>query len=162
MAASQSDHHKTTNDSKPQVKEFQDEVPIVWDQQLEVLPTNEKEEKEEIPLTTAAVAIEPTKTKVSSTKAKSSSAKRRRDEISSAEIRKQLERQRTQIEKVTIMLHSIQKDIKSNKGQIRLISQPSSQIKRVQNQLSQIQKHITKKSLAKSTNKNPKRINKKG
>jgi flagellar basal body-associated protein FliL len=85
--------------------------------------------------------------------------KRRRDETSSAHTTKQLERQATQLDKITIMLYSIQKDIKSTKGQSKLINQLQSQIKQLRTQMSQIQK-IAKRSFTtatiSSTKKDPK------
>jgi hypothetical protein len=105
-----------------------------------VLPENEEEEKEEIPLTTGSLA--------SALKAKSSPEKRQRNEISSADIGKHLKRQTEQLNKVTIMVHSTQKDSKSTSGQIKLIKQMQSQLKQLQNQLTQIQKFITKKEFA--------------
>jgi hypothetical protein len=119
------------------IKEPQKEVPVVDDQQLNVLPENE-EEKEEILLTTAAETKRPKK---SASKANSSSGKRQQNEISSADMRKHLERQTTQLNKIIIMLQSIQKDSKSTNGQSKLIKQ-------LQNQLTQIQKIITKKGFA--------------
>jgi hypothetical protein len=133
------------------IKEPRKQVPIVDDQQIHVLPENE-EEKEEIPLTTASVA--------SALKAKSSPRKRQRNEISSADIGKRLKRQTEQLNKVTIMVQSIQKDSKSTIGQIKLIKQVQSQLKQLQNQLTQIQKFITKKDLAiKTTRLRKKTIN---
>jgi len=64
------------------IKEPQKHIPVVYDQQVNVLPENEEEEKEEIPLTTASVA--------SALKAKSSPRKRQRSEISPADIGKHL------------------------------------------------------------------------
>jgi hypothetical protein len=117
-----------------------------------VLPENEEEEKEEMPLTTASIA--------SALKAKSSTGKRRPNEISSADIGKHLKRQTEQLNKVTIMVQSIQKDSKSTIGQIKLIKQTQSQLKQLQNQLTQIQKFITKKDFAiKTTRLRKKTIN---
>jgi hypothetical protein len=122
------------------IKEPQKQVPVVEDQQVNVLPENEEEEKEEIPLTTASLE--------SALKARSSPGKRQPNEISSADIGKHLKRQREQLNKVTIMVHSIQKDSKSTSGQIKLIKQMQSQLKQLQKQLTQIQKFITKKDFA--------------
>ena|SRR5215831_2414795 len=113
---------------------------VVEDQQLNVLPENEEEEKEEIPLTTASVA--------SALKAKSSPGKRQPKGISSADIGKHLKRQTEQLNKVTIMVQSIQKDSKSTIGQIKSIKQIQLQLKHLQNQLTQIQKFITKEDFA--------------
>ncbi|MGC2570401.1 MAG: hypothetical protein WA364_02735, partial [Candidatus Nitrosopolaris sp.] len=57
----------------------------------------------------------------------------------------------TQLDKITIMLHAIQKDMKSTKGQSKLINQLRSQIKQLQTQMSQIQKNITKRNFTTST-----------
>jgi hypothetical protein len=57
---------------------------------------------------------------------------------------KQLKRQTEQLNKVTIMVQSIQKDSESTIGQIKLIKQMQSQLKHLQNQLTQIQKFVTK------------------
>jgi hypothetical protein len=78
---------------KSSTKEHQ-KVLVVEDQQVNVLPENDEEEKEEIPLTTASVA--------SAFKVKSSPAKRQPNEISSADIRKHLKRQTEQLNKVTV------------------------------------------------------------
>jgi hypothetical protein len=119
---------------------------VVDDEQLRALPENEEEEKEEILLPSTTVP-KTTKPKVSSSKGKSSLGRRRWNETSSASTTKQLERQATQLDKITIMLHSIQKDMKSTKGQSKLINQLRSQIKRLQTQMSQIQKNIEREIL---------------
>jgi hypothetical protein len=133
------------------IKEPQKQIPVVDDQQVNVLPENEQEEKEEIPLTTASVA--------SALKAKSSPGKRQPNEINSTDIRKHLKRQTEQLNKVTIMVQSIQKDFKSTVGQIKLIKQMQSQLKQLQNQLTQIQKFITKKDFAIKTTRSRKKTN---
>jgi hypothetical protein len=122
------------------IGEPQKQIPVVEDQQANVLPENEQEEKEEIPLTAASLA--------SALKAKSSPGKRQPNENSSADIWKHLKRQTEQLNKVTIMLQAIQKDSKSTIGQIKLIKQMQSQLKQLQNQLTKIQKFITKKDFA--------------
>jgi hypothetical protein len=140
---------KEDNEFEPGINEPHEGVPVVDDEQLRALPENEEEEKEEIllPSTTAAKT---TKRKVSSPKGKSS-RKRRRDETSSADTTKQLERQATQLDKITIMLHSIQKDMKSTKGQSKLINQLQSQVKQLRTQMSQIQKNIAKRNFTTAT-----------
>ena len=119
------------------------EVAVVDDEQLRALPGNEEEEKEEIllPSTTAAKITKP---KVSSRG--KSSGKRRHDETSSADTTTQLKRQATQLDKITIMLHFIQKDMKSTKGQSKLINQLQSQIRQLRTQMSQIQKMAKRNS----------------
>jgi hypothetical protein len=96
---------KEVNEFEPSINESHEGVPVVDDGELSALPENEEEEKEEIllPSTTAAKTTKP---KVSS-KGKPSSRKRRRDETSSADTTKQLERQATQLDKITIMLHTL-------------------------------------------------------
>jgi hypothetical protein len=133
------------------IAEPQKQVPVVEDQQVNVLPENEKEEKEEIPLTTPSLA--------SALKAKSSPRKRQPNEISSADIGKHLRRQTEQLNKVTIMVQSIQKDSKSTIGQIKLIKQMQSQLKQLQNQLTQIQKLIIKKDFAIKATRSRKKTN---
>jgi len=107
-----------------------------------VLPENEEEEKEQILLTTASEASAP----------KASPGKRQPNEISAGDIGKHLKRQTEQLNKVTIMVQSIQKDSKSTIGQIKSIKQVQSQLKQLQqqlqNRLTQIQKFITKKDFA--------------
>ncbi len=65
---------------------------------------------------------------------------RRRDEISSANVREMLERQTTQINKIRLMLQSIRKDTKSTQGQPKLIKKLQSQIKLLQYQLVKFKK----------------------
>jgi len=78
---------------EPQVKEPQDEeIKIGQDEQLQVLPENEQEEKEEILLTSSIV--EPAKPKTSSSKAKSSRM-RRRDVLSSKFSRREKDARKT-------------------------------------------------------------------
>src|SRR5215469_14219218 len=132
------------------IEEPQKQIPVD-DLQVNVLPENE-EEKEEIPLTTASIA--------SALKAKSSPGKRQPNEISSADIGKHLKRQTEQLNKVTIMVQSRQKDTKSTIGQIKLIKQMQSQLKQLQIQLTQVQKFIAKKDFAvKTTQLRKKAIN---
>ena len=158
---------KEDNEFEPGINEPHERIPVVDG----ALPENE-EEKEEIllPSTTAA---KPTKPKVSSSKGKynlkestkpkvssrgKSSGKRRRDETSSADTTKQLKRQATQLDKITIMLHSIQKDMKSTKGQSKLINQLQSQIKQLRTQMSQIQKNIAKRNSTIATSSSRKKL----
>ena len=129
---------------EPGVKESP-EVPVIQEQQFNVFPENKEEEKEEILLT--ASTVEKARAKMSSPSKAKSSRMRRRDEIR-ANVREQLEKQTTQIDKIRPMLQSILKDSKSIQGQSKLIKQLQLQLKQLQNQLTQIQKIITKKSFA--------------
>jgi len=133
------------------IKEPQKQVPVVEDQQVNVLPENEEEEKEEIPLTTSRLT--------SALKGKSSPRKRQPNEISSADIGKHLKRQTEELNKVTIIVQSIQKDSKSTIEHIKLIKQMQSQLKQLQNQLTQVQKFIAKKEAIKTTRLRKKTIN---
>ena len=144
------------NEFEPQVKEPQEEVKVGEGDQFQVLPENEEEEKEEILLTVPTV--EPAKPKKSSFKAKSLRA-RRRDTTSSTGLKKELERQATQIDNIRRTLQYIRKDTKSTQGQPKLLKQLQSQIKKLQNQLTQIQKIITKKTIATATNVKEKKVN---
>ena len=143
---------KEDNEFEPGINEPHEGVPVVDDEQLRALPENEEEEKEEIllPSTTAAKTTKP---KVTSSKGKSSSGKRRRDGTSSAYTAKQLERQATQLDKITIMPQSIQKVTKSTKGQSKLINELQSQIKQLRTQMSQIQKNIAKRNSTTATSR---------
>jgi hypothetical protein len=132
---------KTTNEDNKfegQAKESeQEDVKIGEDQRLQALPENEEEEKEEILLTAPNVELAKPKPKPklkSSSKFKSSkmsmtksSRMRQRDDISSAYLMKQMGRQTNQIDKIGLLLRSLQ-----------------SQIKQLQNQVAQIQKIMTK------------------
>jgi hypothetical protein len=150
---------------EPGIKVPQKEVPVVEDQQLNVLPENEEEENEEILLT--ARTVEKAKPKMSSLSKAKSSRMRRRVEISSASVREQLERQTTQIDKIRSVLQSLVKETKSTQGQSKLIKQLQSQLKKLQNQVTQIHKTIAKKSLpivttaARKKKLNPRKLKKK-
>lgn len=150
---------------EPGIKVPQKEVPVVEDQQLNVLPENEEEENEEILLT--ARTVEKAKPKMSSLSKAKSSRMRRRVEISSASVREQLERQTTQIDKIRSMMQSLVKETKSTQGQSKLIKQLQSQLKKLQNQVTQIHKTIAKKSLpivttaARKKKLNPRKLKKK-
>ena len=135
---------KEDNEFEPGINEPHEGALVVDDEQLRALPENEEEKKEEILLPTTTVKT--TKPKVSSYKGKSSLGRRRWDETSSAGTTKQLERQATQLDKITVMLHSIQKDMKSTQGQSKLINRLQSQIKQIQNQTSQILKNVAKRN----------------
>ena len=136
---------KDDSEFESSINEPHEGVPVLDDEQLRVLPENEQEEKEEILLPTTAVKT--TKPKVSSNKRKSSLG-RRGDETNSAGTTKQLQRQATQLDRITIML---QKDMKSTKGQSKLINQLQSQIKQLRTQMSQIQKNIAKRNFTTAT-----------
>lgn len=119
----------------PQAKESPEK--LAEDHRLLLLPDNEQEEKEEILLTAPTELTKPKSkpkltSKFRSSKMKTKSSRRRqRDEISSAYLSKQMGRQTMQIDKIGLLLRTLQ-----------------SQIKQLQSQLTQIQKIITKKKFA--------------
>ncbi len=128
------------NEFEPHIKEPQEEVQVGVGEQFQVLPGNKEEEKE---ILLTAPTVEPAKPKMSSSKTKSSRT-RRRDDISSTDLKKQLERQTTQIDQIRLMLHSIRKDTKYTQGQLKLIKRLQSQIKLLQllqNQLVKFKKY---------------------
>ena len=137
---------KEDNEFEPGINEPHQEVPVVDDEQIRALPENEEEE-----ILLPTTAVKTPKPKVSSSKGKSSLGRRRWDETSSADTTKQLERQATQLDKITIMLRSIQKDMKSTRGQSKLINQLQSKIKQLRTQMSQIQKNIAKRNFTTAT-----------
>jgi peptidoglycan hydrolase CwlO-like protein len=82
----------------------------------------------------------------------------RDDGTSSAGTTKQLKRQARQLDKITIMLHSIQKDIKSTKRQSKLINQLQSEIKQLRTQMCQILKNIAKRNSTTATISSRKKV----
>ena len=137
------------------IKEPQKAVPIVEDQQLNVLPENDEEENENILLTSRT--LEKAKPKMSS-RSKTRS-KLRRVEIKSGSVREQLERQTAQIDKIRSMLQALLKETKSTQGQSKLIKQLQLQVKKLQNQVTQIQKSIAKSFRINTTPARKKNLN---
>jgi hypothetical protein len=145
MSAPQPEERVSENTSneysefEPQAYESPEkEIKLAEDQRLQLLPENEEEEKEEILLTAPTEVTKPKPKSKSSSKFRSSkmsktksSRMRQRDDISSAYLRKQMGRQTMQIDKIGLMLRTLQ-----------------SQIKQLQNQLAQIQKIMIKKNFA--------------
>jgi len=138
------------------IKEPQKAVPIVEDQQLNVLPENDEEENENILLTSRT--LEKAKPKMSS-RSKTRSSRLRRVEIKSANVRDQLERQTAQIDKIRSMLQALLKETKSTQGQSKLIKQLQLQVKKLQNQVTQIQKSIAKSFRINTTPARKKNLN---
>jgi hypothetical protein len=123
----------------PKAKEpSEKEIKLAKDQRLQLLPDNEQEEKEEILLTVPTELTKPkskpkSQSKSRSSKIKTKSSRRKQDEISSV-LSKQMGRQTMQIDKIGLLLRTVQ-----------------SQIKQLQSQLSQIQKIMTKRNFPTSS-----------
>jgi hypothetical protein len=124
----------------------EDQAKVAEGQELQVLPENEAEEKEEI-LLTSTTGPETTKPKASSlsSKTKSSSKRVQPKEMNLTGVSKQLDKQTAQIDKIRLMLQSIQTRTKTIERQPELIKQLQSQIKQIQKHVSQIQKSIRTK-----------------
>lgn len=122
-----------------------EQAKVAEGQELQVLPENEAEEKEEILLTTAG--SETTKPKVPSlsSKRKSSPKRAQPTEMNLTGVSKQLDKQTMQINKIRLMLQSIQTRTKTIERQPELIKQLQSQIKQIQKHVSEIQKNIRTK-----------------
>jgi hypothetical protein len=131
--------HSTVGDTN----EEQEQVKVAEGHELEVLPANEEEEKEEI-LTADSTALTP-QPKIpapqsSKTKASYKRNQRQTGELNLADVSKKLDKQRIQINKI---IQLVQKQIKSAERQLELVKQLQSQLKQLQKQVSQVQKKIT-------------------
>jgi septal ring factor EnvC (AmiA/AmiB activator) len=113
-------------------------VEVAEGQELEVLPKNEEEEKEEI-LLTEAISTTPKRPKAAKIK---SSVRSQHNEKTLADISEQLQKQNAKIDKVGQMLQPLQKYLKSAKKETELIKELQIHIKQLQKQLSQINKGI--------------------
>jgi hypothetical protein len=124
----------------------EDQAKVAEGQELQVLPENEAEEKEEI-LLTSTTGPETTKPKAPSlsSKTKSSSKRVQPKEMNLTGVSKQLDKQTAQIDKIRLMLQSIQTRTKTIERQPELIKQLQSQIKQIQKHVSQIQRSIRTK-----------------
>jgi hypothetical protein len=129
----------------------------ISDNELEVLPSNEEEEKEEILLTTAKSLKKPSR---------SSRQKVQEKTIPLTSLLNQLNKQSIQFNEIIQMLQPVQREIKSAQRHPELLRQIQSQLKQLQGYISQIQKdsHKIRLSLSKNTvptkRKNAKRIRK--
>ncbi len=127
--------HSTVGDTN----EEQEQVKVAEGHELEVLPANEEEEKEEI-LTADSTALTPQSSK---TKASYKRNKQQTGELNLADVSKKLDKQRIQINKIIQLVQPVQKQIKSAERQLELVKQLQSQLKQLQKQVSQVQKKIT-------------------
>jgi hypothetical protein len=134
--------HSTVGDTN----EEQEQVKVAEGHELEVLPANEEEEKEEI-LTADSTALTP-QPKIpapqsSKTKSPYKRNQRQTGELNLADVSKKLDKQRIQINKIIQLVQPVQKQIKSAERQLVLVKQLQSQLKQLQKQVSQVQKKIT-------------------
>ena len=133
--------HSTVADTN----EEQEPIKVAEGHELEVLPANEEEEKEEI-LTADSTAVTP-QPKIpapQSSKTKSSSKRNQlqRGELNLADVSKKLDKQRIQINKIIQLVQPVQKQIKSAERQLVLVKQLQTQLKQLQKQVSQVHKKI--------------------
>lgn len=103
----------------------------ISDNELEVLPSNEEEEKEEILLTTSKPLKKPSK-----------ASQQKIQERIMPSLSKQLDKQGTQVNKIIQMLQPVQRQINSAQRHSELLRQIHSQLKELQTHISQIQKGI--------------------
>jgi hypothetical protein len=126
--------------------EEQEPVKVAEGHELEVLPANEEEEKEEI-LTADSTVITPQPKIPAPQSSKTKSPYKRKlqqtGELDLADVSKKLDKQRIQINKIIQLVQPVQKQIKSAERQLELVKQVQSQLKQLQKQVSQVQKKIT-------------------
>jgi hypothetical protein len=126
--------------------EEQEPVKVAEGHELEVLPANEEEEKEEI-LTADSTAVTPQPKMPAPQSSKTRSPYKRNQQqtggLNLADLSKQLDKQRIQINKIIQLVQPIQKEIKSAERQLELVKQLQTQLKQLQKQVSQVQKKIT-------------------
>jgi hypothetical protein len=144
------------------------EIAAEGDQELKVVPENEKEQdKEEAIIETTEkpkISSSPSRTPTKrSSKSNNSQlhtrqktkqhegSKEGKTTIPLSSLSKHLDKQNTQINKIMQILQPIQKQIKSTERQLELTKQVQSQIKQLQKQVSQVQKEIV--ITTKNTNK---------
>jgi hypothetical protein len=137
---------QTTAEGSINPNKEEEQAKVAEGQELQVLPENEAEEKEEI-LLTSTTGPETTKSKAPSlsSKTKSSSKRVQPTEMNLTGVSKQLDKQTVQIDKIRLMLQSIQTRTKTIERQPELIKQLQSQIKQIQKHVLQIQKSIRTK-----------------
>jgi hypothetical protein len=126
--------------------EEQEPVKVAEGHELEVLPANEEEEKEEI-LTADSTVVTPQPKIPAPQSSKTKSPYKRNlqqtGELDLADVFKKLDKQRIQINKIIQLVQPVQKQIKSAERQLELVKQLQSQLKQLQKQVSQVQKKIT-------------------
>lgn len=111
------------------------------DEQLQVLPDNDEEEKENL---LTARAIQPTNGKRKDNLSKITKGQKHKD--ASLGIMKLVQSQTLQIRKIMVTLQSVRRNIDSVQRASKSINDINSEIKKIQYQISQIQKRLTKKA----------------
>jgi hypothetical protein len=121
-----------------------EEVKVAQDQELQVLPGNEEEDKEEILITDATKRPSPN-TKSTSMNKKQQRARVGRKQGLPYDMTRLFKKQNVEITKMGLLLRSIQKQIAPLKIQSNLMKQLQSQLRQIQKQMSQIEKGIITK-----------------
>ena len=133
--------HSTVADTN----EEQEPIKVAEGHELEVLPANEEEEKEEI-LTADSTALIPQPKIPAPQSSKTKSSYKRNQlqtgELNLADVSKKLDKQRIQINKIIQLVQPVQKQIKSAERQLVLVKQLQTQLKQLQKQVSQVHKKI--------------------
>lgn len=111
------------------------------DEQLQVLPANDEEEKE---ILLTAKAIQATNTKRKDNLSKITRDQKRKD--ANLGIMKLVQSQTLQIHRIMVILQSARHDFDSVQGASRSIREINSEVKKIQYQISQIQKRLTQKT----------------
>ena len=111
------------------------------DEQLQVLPDNDEEEKE-ILLTGKTIQAASSRRKDNLSKI----TKNRNYKNPNLGIRELVRNQTVQINKLTLIVQSVHQDIASTKVASKSIKEINTEIKKIRNQISQIQTQLTKKT----------------
>lgn len=113
------------------------------DEQLQVLPANDEEEKE---ILLTAKAIQATSAKRKDDMSKITKEQKYKD--ANLSIMKLVQSQTLQIHRIMVILHSARHNINSVQGTSKSIRDINSEIKKLHYQISQIQKRLTKRAKA--------------
>jgi hypothetical protein len=125
----------TENQSQPKKNWY------LSDEQLQVLPANDEEEKE---ILLTAKAIQATNTKRKDKLSKITRDQKQKD--ANLSIMKLVQSQTLQIHRIMVILQSARHDVDSVQGASKSIREINSKIKNIQYQVSQIQKQLTQKT----------------
>lgn len=111
------------------------------DEQLQVLPANDEEEKESL---LTAKAIQATKAKRKDDMSKITKDQKHKD--ANLSIMNLVQSQTLQIHRIMVILHSVRYNIDSVQGTSKSIRDINTEVKKIHYQISQIQKRLTKKA----------------
>ena len=134
----------TNFDRAPEEKVGIEEVKVAEDHELQVLPENKEENKEEILITDATKRPSSTKS-TSMNKQQHARVRRRQQQGLPYYIIRLFKKQNVEITKMALLLRSIQKQTETLKIQSDLMKQLQSQLRQIQKQMSQIEKGIITK-----------------